>query len=83
RPTVTWNSAYFGDMLGLEFYGFDVVGEIPGAPSNPVYQPTAIGLILDGRGITGRGSIYGNRVLVDNTMGPAIQMIDVFNVELD
>ncbi|KQV83654.1 right-handed parallel beta-helix repeat-containing protein [Rhizobium sp. Root1220] len=82
RPTVTWNSAYFGDMLGLEFFCFDVVGDVPGAPTNLPYQATAVGLIIDGV-VGGRGSIYGNRVLIDSTCGPGIQMSNVFNVELD
>lgn len=82
RPEVTWNSAYFGDVLGLELFGFDVVGPAPGAPNNPAYRSGAVGLYIDG--ITaGRGSIYGSRILVDSTNGPGIILANLFNVQWD
>ncbi|MFK4060723.1 hypothetical protein [Brucella anthropi] len=82
RPEVTWNSAYFGDVLGLELFGFDVVGPAPGAPNNPAYQSGAVGLYIDG--ITaGRGSIYGSRILVDSTNGPGIILANLFNIQWD
>jgi hypothetical protein len=82
RPRVTWNSVYFGDVLGLDFNELDVVGEVPGGTNNLSYQAGAIAVVIDGL-VGGRGSIYGRRLLVDNTCGPAIQIRNAFNVEID
>lgn len=83
RPRVTWNSIYFGDVLGLDFNCMDVVGEVPGSPNNLSYQAGAIGIVIDGVVTSGRGSIYGRRMLVDNTCGPGIQLTNLFNVSID
>ncbi|GEM_PF-4737729 len=83
RPRVTWNSIYFGDVLGLDFNCMDVVGEVPGSPNNLSYQAGAIGIVIDGVITSGRGSIYGRRMLVDNTCGPGIQLANLFNVSID
>lgn len=83
RPRVTWNSIYFGDVLGLDFNCMDVVGEVPGAPNNLSYQAGAIGIVIDGVLTSGRGSIYGRRMLVDNTCGPGIQLVNLFNISVD
>lgn len=83
RPRVTWNSIYFGDVLGLDFNCIDVVGEVPGSPNNLSYQAGAIGIVIDGVVTSGRGSIYGRRMLVDNTCGPGIQLTNLFNVSID
>lgn len=83
RPRVTWNSIYFGDLLGLDFNAMDVVGEVPGSPNNLSYQASAVGIVIDGIETSGRGSVYGRRLLVDNTCGPAIQIRNVFNVEIE
>ncbi|WP_176037623.1 hypothetical protein [Brucella tritici] len=80
RPVVTWNSIYFGDMIGLEFNKIDVVGQVPGSLA---HQPSAYGVIIDGIVSTGRGSIYGRRILVDNSTGHGVLMTDVFNCEVE
>ncbi len=80
RPVVSWNSIYFGDMIGLEFNKLDVVGQVPGSLA---HQPNAYGVIIDGIVSTGRGSIYGRRILVDNSTGHGVLITDVFNCEID
>jgi len=80
RPVVTWGSIYFGDMIGLEFNKLDVVGQVPGSLA---HQPGAYGVVIDGIVSTGRGSIYGRRILVENSTGHGILLTDVFNCEID
>jgi uncharacterized cupin superfamily protein len=67
---VTWNSAQFEDFIGLEINRFDSVG-----PVTTTYQSTVYGLYINGT-VGGQSSVWLNRILVDNTSGNGIGILN-------
>lgn len=75
-----WEGARFNDVIGIDLWRFDVVG-----PTQPpsLYQPSAIGVVINGTNGSGKMSAYIKRLLVDNTRGPGILINNMGNVEAD
>lgn len=68
---VTWASAQFDDVIGIELNRFDSVG-----PVTTTYQVGQTGLVITGAG-TGQASIWLNRILIDNVSGNGITITNV------
>lgn len=68
---VTWESARFEDLIGIEINRFDSVG-----PLTTTYQSSQTGLVIAGSG-SGLSSVWLNRVLIDNISGNGINISDI------
>jgi len=73
---VTWETARFDNIAGLELDRFDIIGS---GPFPMTYNPSVISLVISG-GPGLDASVWLNRVLVDSTCGQGIVISGVYNV---
>lgn len=73
---VTWNGAEFYDFIGIELEAFDVVG----GGTDTAYQSGVTALHIEGVPGGGEATVYMDRVLIDNTRGKGLVILNCFNV---
>lgn len=75
-PLVTWESIRIENFIGVELSRVDVVGQ--SAITTQVYDAGAVGIVIDGDTASSADRfLWLNRVRVESSMGPGIQITDV------